>query len=165
MGNMEYFEVCEITPNTMPQLYDALAKMYCILHMRNMLTTFRQSSKTQQWPLRCSVDSQLRHQKGPSHGARHGNTERQRIYHAAHVSSTKAEKMGFTSILDRFWKCPIYRRSQMDIGWTEDHCARLDEIAAGDHSHIDTAAERARRENTWVLVLKSSSPNSLMIQR
>ena len=65
MRNMEYFKICENThQNTMFQLYDILAERYCILHMRNMLTTFRQSSKTQQWPLRCSVDSQLRHQEG-----------------------------------------------------------------------------------------------------
>ena len=31
--------------------------------------------------------------KGPSHGARHGNIERQRICHAAHVSSKKKKKM------------------------------------------------------------------------
>ena len=53
----------------------------------------------------------------------------------------------------------------MDIGWTEDHCARLDEIAAEDHSNIAAAAERARRENTWVFVLNSSGPNAPMIQR
>ena len=62
-------------------------------------------------------------------------------------------------------RCCIYRQSQLDIGWTEDHCARLDEIAAEDHSYIATAAERARRENTWVLVLDSSGPNGPMNQR
>ena len=61
----------------------------------------------------------------------------------------KAEKKGFTSIRDRFLRCLIYRQFKLDIGWTEDHCARLDEIAAEDHSYIATAAERARCENTW----------------
>ena len=45
------------------------------------------------------------------------------------------------------------------------HCARLDEIAAEDHSSIATAAERARLENTWVLVHDSSGPNGPMNQR
>ena len=36
------------TQHTMHQLYDRLSERYCILHMRNMLTTFRQSSQTQQ---------------------------------------------------------------------------------------------------------------------
>ena len=53
----------------------------------------------------------------------------------------------------------------MDIGWTEEHCARLDEVAAECHSYIATAAERTRRENTWVLVLNSSGPNAPMNQR
>ena len=34
--------------HTMLQLYDVLVERYCILNVRNMLTTFRQSSKTQQ---------------------------------------------------------------------------------------------------------------------
>ena len=66
MVNMEYLKICEITPkHTMLQLYDILAERYCILHMRNMLETFRQSSKTKQRPLWCSVNSQLRHQERP----------------------------------------------------------------------------------------------------
>ena len=47
-----------------------------------------------------------------------------------HVSSNKAKKKGYTSTQDRFFRCPIYRQSQLEIGWTEDHCARLGEIAA-----------------------------------
>ena len=72
--------------------------------------------------------------KGPSHGARHGNTERQRIHHAAHVSAKKAKKNGYTSILDRFLSSLRYRESQINIGWDEEFCARYDAIAAEDHS-------------------------------
>ena len=61
-------------------------------------------------------------QQGPSHGRRHGYTERQIIYHQAHVSSRKDKKKGNRSIQDSFLRCPIYRQSQLDIGWTEDHC-------------------------------------------
>ena len=75
-------------------------------------------------------------------------TGTRKIYHAAHVSSKKAKKNGCKSIRDIFLRCRVYRQSQLDIGWTEDHCARLDEIAAEDHSYIASAAERARRENT-----------------
>ena len=53
----------------------------------------------------------------------------------------------------------------MNIGWTEEHCARLDEIASEDHSCVSTAAERARRENTWFLVRHSSGPNGPVNQR
>ena len=34
--------------HTMLQLYDILAERYCFLYMRNMITAFRQSSKTEQ---------------------------------------------------------------------------------------------------------------------
>ena len=81
--------------------------------------------------------------------ARHGNTERRIIHHA--------KKKEYESMLDRFLIRVSYRQSQIDIKWTEEHCARLDEIAAEDHSYIATAAERTRRENTWVLVFNSSN--------
>ena len=77
----------------------------------------------------------------------------------------KGGKEGYTSIQDRFLRCPIYRQSQLNIGWTEDHCKRLDEIADEDHSYVATAAERARRENTWVFVLNSFGPNGPGNQR
>ena len=57
----------------------------------------------------------------------------------------RRRKKGYKSILDRFSTITI------DIEWTEEHCARLDEIAAEDQSCIATAAERTRRENAWVL--------------
>ena len=37
---------------------------------------------------------------------------------------------GCKSIRDTFLRRPIYRQSQLNIGWTEEHCARLHEIAA-----------------------------------
>ena len=67
--------------------------------------------------------------------------------------------------MGRFLRCPTSRQSQLDIGWTEEHCARLDASATEDHSYIAEAAERARRGNTWVLVLDSSGPNGPMNQR
>ena len=67
--------------------------------------------------------------------------------------------------MDRFLNCSRCRESQINIGWTEGRCARLDAIAAEDHSYIATASERFRRENAWVLVLNSSGPNGPMNQR
>ena len=93
------------------------------------------------------------------------NTERQRIYHAAHVSANKARNKGCNTILDRFLNCPICRASQIQIGSDEEHCARSDASAAADHSHITTAEERKRREKSWVLVLDSSGKNGPMNQR
>ena len=136
MGNMEYFEICKITPNIQcPNCMTYWPKgiVYCTCG-----TCLRPSDKVRKLNSdRYDVLSTPNYviKMGPSHGARHGNTERQRIYHAAHVSSQKAEKKVYTSILDRFLKWRICRRSQMDIGWTEDQCARLDVTAADHHSY------------------------------
>ena len=46
--------------STVPQLYDILDERHCILHLRNMLETFRQNSKIKQRSLWCFVDSNLR---------------------------------------------------------------------------------------------------------
>ena len=161
MGNMKYFEILrEHSQHTLPQLYDILA----VLHIANAEHAYKVRKLNSG---RCDVPSVPPYviEKGPSHGRRHGNTERQRIYHQAHGSSRKATKKGHKSIQDRFLRCATYRQSQLNIGWTEEHCARLDEIDAEGRAYIDTAAERARRENTWILELNSSGPNGPMNQR
>ena len=96
------------------------------------------------------------HPMGDATGTR---KDRESTINQAHCSSRKAIRKAYKSIQDRFLRCPIHRQSQLNIGWSEEHCARLDDIAAEDHSHIATAAERARRENTWVLMLVSSAMN------
>ena len=57
--------------------------------------------------------------KGPLHGARHGNTERQRIKNAAHIAPKRVKNKGYKSILNRFQTCPIYRETQLAIGWAK----------------------------------------------
>ena len=158
MGNIEYFEIAEINPYIQcPNCltYRSKGIVYCTCG-----TCLRPSNKVRKlnsdWHDVLSTPSYVI-KKGPSHGRRHENTERQRIYHEAKLASRKAKK--YKSIQDRFLRCPIYRKSLWDIGWTEEHCARLDEIAAEDHSYVATTAERARRENTWVIVHNSSGPN------
>ena len=94
-GNMEYFEICEITPNI--QCTNCMTDcpkgiVYCTCG-----TCLRPSDKVRKLNSdRCDVLSIPNYviKKGPSHGRRHGNMERQRIYHPAHVSSRKAEKEG-----------------------------------------------------------------------
>ena len=100
--------------------------------------------------------------KGPSHGARHENTERQRFYYAAHNAARKTK---YKTLLDRFLNSPRYRKSQTAIGWDEDFCARYDAVAAEDHSHIATQAERNRNKISWKLVLNTSGKNGPVDQR
>ena len=103
--------------------------------------------------------------KGPLRGACHGDTGRQRIYHAAHVAAKKARKRGYNSILDQFQRCSMYRESQLAIGWDEDFCAHYDGLPHKDHTCFYTASEHQRLENSWVLALNSQGPNGLMKQR
>ena len=82
--------------------------------------------------------------KGPLHGARHGNTERQRIYHVAHVAAKKAND---------------FNPSWIAIGWDEAFCANYDIISPEDHTCVYTAAEHRRLENSWIVQLNSQGRN------
>ena len=78
--------------------------------------------------------------KGPSHGARHGNTDRPRIYHAAHVAGKKANKRDTTLCWHDFKIVQL--QSVTDRGWNEEFCAHSDAIAKEDHSYVATAEDR-----------------------
>ena len=102
MGNMEYCETCEITPNMQcPNCITYWPKgiVYCTCG-----TCLRLSDKVRKLNSgRHDVLSIPNYviKKGPSHGRRDGNTEG-RVYHQTHISSRKAKKKGYTSIQDRF---------------------------------------------------------------
>ena len=53
----------------------------------------------------------------------------------------KAHERGFESNLHRFQTCEIYRSSQTNIGWTEEVCKLLDDLAQEDHSCVATRQE------------------------
>ena len=106
------------------------------------------------------IDSELRDKERTiSRCTSRGNIERQIMYYAAHNAARKARKKKYKSILDRLLKSPRYRKSQTDIGWDEEVCARYDATAAEDHFYIATQAERSRNENSWKLVLNTSGKN------
>ena len=83
--------------------------------------------------------------KGRCHGARHGKTEEQKEYHIAWNARKRCcEKVDshgghFTGIHDRFLRDPVYRESQFAIGWTEQKCKEMDELAKENHTyHLST---------------------------
>ena len=61
-----------------------------------------------------------------------------------------AIKKGFGSIFHRFETCEIYRRLQTNIGWTEEFCKHLDELAKEDHSNVATRQEREEQRRACV---------------
>ena len=132
-------------------LYDILDDRYLVLYMRNLPVSHRENAKHEPGSISYTIDSTHVLKQGPLHGARLGNTDRQRIYHAAHNAAK--------SILDRFQTCPISRESQFAIGWDEAFCAHCDNLSNEDHTYVYTADEHKRHENSWVLQLNSQGLN------
>ena len=71
------------------------------------------------------------------------------------TSRTERQIKRDMTMLERSQNCPIYRESQLAIGWDEEFCTRYDEISTEDHTFVCTAEEHRRREISWVLVLNS----------
>ena len=93
--------------------------------------------------------------KGRCHGARHGKTEEQKEYHidwnAWKRCCKRIDSKGehFKGIHDRS------RESQLLIGWTEQKCIEMDELAQGDHTYRLPTKEFKRYQGQWFLTLKS----------
>ena len=107
MGNMEYLDMCEITSKV--QCHNCLTYWTTGIVYCTCGTCLRPSDKHRKLNKdRFDVLSTPNYviKKGPSHRARDGNTERQRIYFAAHNAARKARKKVYKSILDRFLSSP-----------------------------------------------------------
>ena len=53
-----------------------------------------------------------------------------------------------------------HRESQMALGWTEEKCRYLDQLALEDQSYTATITERQRCENNWKLTINAQGPVS-----
>ena len=164
MGNIEYFEICEIIPN-----------VQCLNSM-----TYRTKGI-----VCCACGKCLR----PSDKVRKPNSDHCdfrfipnyviKAHLTGHVAETQRGKESITqptsdpkkakkeckSILDRLLNTLRYRKSHTSKGWDDEFCARYDAIAAEDQSYIVTQAERSRNESSWKLVLNTSGKNGSMDQR
>ena len=68
----------------------------------------------------------------------------------------------FTGNHDRFLRDPVYRESQLAIGWTEQKCKECDEVAQEDHAYKLTPEEKKRYKGQWYLTLNKAGKNGLM---
>ena len=50
------------------------------------------------------------------------------------TSERDVSKKNFEGIHDRFQRDPVFRDSQLKIGWTEEKCIAMDKLAQEDHS-------------------------------
>ena len=104
---------------------------------------------------------------GRCHGPRHGKTEEQKEYHTAWnawkrcCTSVDSQGEHFTGIHDRFLRDQVYRESQLAIGWTEQKCKEMDELAKQNHTYHLSTEEFKKIPRTMVSHLNMSGKNGL----
>ena len=87
-------------------------------------------------------------------GAKHGPSERQRIYNKVMEMLHKAghKKHGLHSPIHARWlSCERYRKSLSDNGWKD--IMLFDRVALENHKYTATRAERIRHSEHWILKL------------
>ena len=65
-------------------------------------------------------------------------------------------------IHDRFQKHLIYRDSQLRIGWTQEKCIEMDELAQKDFTDRPSTEEFERCKKNWYISLNTSGRNAPM---
>ena len=100
--------------------------------------------------------------KGRPRGARHGKTEAQKEHFIAHNARRRCLKKKFDGIHDRFQRDPVYRDSQLKIGWTEEKCITMDKLAQENHSYCPSSEEYERFQENWCISLNKSGRNAPM---
>ena len=96
--------------------------------------------------------------KNPRRGAKHGASERQRMYYKAKEMLQKARQPkhgGYKTFLDRWHNDDKNRESLSKIVWTEEQIIQYDELSLEYHFYIATRGERDRNERSWVLKLNN----------
>ena len=102
--------------------------------------------------------------KGRCHGARHGKTEEQKEYHIAWNAWKRCcnRVEHFKGIHDRFLRDQVFRESQLAIGWTEQKCKEMDELAKENHTYHLSLEEFKIYQGQWYLTLNKSGKNGPM---
>ena len=147
LGNVELFELCETIPKVLCShclLYWNQGIVYCTCGQ--ILVESESRRKLNKLRLDALSIPHYVIKKGRCHGARHGKTEEQKEYRMAWNAwkrcCKKVDSQGehFTGIHDRFLRDPVYRESQLAIGWTEQKCKEWNEFAQEDHTYRLTLA-------------------------
>ena len=68
----------------------------------------------------------------------------------------------YEGIHDRFLRDPVYRDSQLKIGWTEQKCIEMDKLAQENHSYRPSRDKFQRHQKHWYLTLNKSGKNAPM---
>ena len=149
LGNVELFGLYETTPKVQCShclLYCNQGFVYCTCGQ--CLIDSESRRKFNKLRLESLSIPNYVIKKGATHGARHGKTEVQREYHLAWsawkrcCNSLDSHGEHFTGIRDRFLRDPVYRESQLAIGWSEPMCKEWDELAKEDHTYKKNSLQR-----------------------
>ena len=168
-GNVELFELCEALPKVQCSqclLFWSQGIVYCTCGQ--CLIDSESRSKFNELRLDGLSIPNYVIKKGPTHRARHGKTEVQREYHLAWNAwkrcCEKGDSQGghFTGIHDRILRDPVYRESQLAIGWSEQKCKEWDEVAKEDRTYHLSTEERRRYKGQWYLTLNKAGRNEPM---
>ena len=142
MGNVELFELCETIPKVQCSeclLYWNQGIVCCTCG--HLLRESESSRHLHQWRLDAlSIPNYVIKKERPR-GARHGKTEAQKEHFMAHNVRRRCIKKKFEGIHDRFQKDLIYRDSHLRIGWTEEKCTEMDELAQKDFTYRPSTTE------------------------
>ena len=126
LGNVELFELCETVPKVQCShclLNWNLGIVYCICGQ--FLVDSESRRKFDKLRLDALSIPHYVIKKGRCHGARYGKTEEQKEYHLAWNAWKRcckridAQGEHFPGTHYRFLRDPVYRASQLAIGWSE----------------------------------------------
>ena len=163
VSNVELFEKCETIPKVQCSeclLYWNQGLVYCTCG--HLLVGSESSQNFSQWRLHALSIPHYVIKKRRHHGARHGKTDAQKEHFAAHNARKRCIKKNVDGIHDRFQRDPVFRDSQLKIGWTEEKCIETDKLAQEDHSYCPSSEEYERYRKKCKISLNKSGKNAPM---
>ena len=158
IGNVEFFELCETIPEVQCShclLYWSQGIIYCTCGQ--YLVESESTRNANKLRLDALPIPHYVIKKGRGHGARRGKTEEQKEYFIAFNAwkrcrkSVDVQEEHYKGIHDRFLRDQVYRESQLNIGWNEQKCIEMDELAKRDHTYRLSKEEFKRYQGQWYL--------------
>ena len=169
LGNVELFELCETAPKVqfshcLPYWKQGIVCCTCGQFL--VESESRRKFNELRLDALCIPHCVIKNQR--CHGARYGRTEEQKEYHMAWNAwkrcCKRVDSQGehFSGIHDRFLRDQVYRESQFAIGWTEQKCIEMDELAKQDHTYHLSTEKFKRYQGQWYPTLNKSAQNGPM---
>ena len=147
LGNVELFELCETIPNVQcSSMSSLLESRNCLLHLRTVLGWKRIQKKVLQTKIGCSLYALRDQERALPWCSTQWNWRTERVPCSLECVEEMLQKSSniFKGVHVRFLRDQVYRESQLSIGWTEQKCKEMGELAQEDHSYKLTSEEFRR---------------------